>query len=63
MNRQAEALLREGKSDRAAAVITSAQSWAGRLLAAPDPTLGAMEAVAALRWADQHRRFRASSPL
>jgi len=48
MNRQAEVLLREGKSDRAAAVITSAQSWAGRLLAAPDPTLGAMEAASDL---------------
>jgi hypothetical protein len=48
MNRQAEALLREGKSDRAAAVITSAQPWAARLLAAPHPTLGAMEAASDL---------------
>ncbi len=48
MNRQAEALLREGKSDQASAVITSAQPWAARLLAAPHPTLGAMEAASDL---------------
>jgi hypothetical protein len=48
MNRQAEGLLREGKSDQAAALITKGQAIAGRLLAAPRPTLGAMEAASDL---------------
>ena len=48
MNRQAEGFLREGKSDQAAAVITKGQALAGRLLAAPRPTLGAMEAASDL---------------
>ncbi len=48
LNREAAALLREGKSDRAAAVITRGQALAGRLLAAPHPTLAAMEAASDL---------------
>ncbi len=48
MNRQAEGLLREGKSDQAAALITKGQALAGRLLAAPRPTLAAMEAASDL---------------
>jgi hypothetical protein len=48
MNRQAEKLLHDGKSDQAAAVITKGQALAGRLLAAPRPTLGAMEAASDL---------------
>ena len=48
MNREAEGLLREGKSDRAAAVITRGQPLASRLLAAPRPTLAAMEAASDL---------------
>jgi hypothetical protein len=44
MNREAEALLRAGKGDQAAAVITKGQALANRLLAAPRPTLAAMEA-------------------
>ena len=46
MNREAEGLLRGGKGDRAAAVITKGQALSSRLLAAPRPTLGAMEAAA-----------------
>ncbi len=45
MNREAEGLLREGKSDLAAAVITKGQALASRLLAASRPTLAAMEAA------------------
>ena len=48
MNRQAEGLLRDGKSAQAAALITKGQALAGRLLAAPRPTLGAMEAASDL---------------
>ena len=48
MNRQAEGLLHDGKSDQAAAVITKGQALAARLLAAPRPTLGAMEAASDL---------------
>ena len=48
MNREAEALLRDGKSDRAAAIITRGQPLVSRLLAAPRPTLAAMEAVSDL---------------
>jgi hypothetical protein len=48
MDREAEGLLRDGKGDRAAAVIMKGQALASRLLAAPRPTLGAMEAAADL---------------
>jgi hypothetical protein len=48
MNREAEGLLRQGKGDGAAVVITKAQALASRLLAAPRPTLGAMEAASDL---------------
>jgi ABC-type branched-subunit amino acid transport system substrate-binding protein len=48
MNRQAEGLVRSGKGDEAAAVITKGQALAGRLLAAPRPTLGALEAASDL---------------
>jgi len=48
LNRQGEGLLRGGKSDDAAAVITKGQGLAGRLLAAPHPTLAAMEAASDL---------------
>lgn len=48
MNGQAAGLIRDGKGDQAAAVITQAQGLAARLLAAPRPTLGAMEAAADL---------------
>jgi len=47
-NREAEGLLRGGNSDRAAAAITKGQALANRLLAAPRPTLAAMEAAADL---------------
>ncbi len=45
MNRQAQALLTAGKSDDAAALINAAEPLENRLLAAPRPTLGAMEAA------------------
>jgi ABC-type branched-subunit amino acid transport system substrate-binding protein len=48
MNRQAEGLVRSGKGDEAAAAITKGQALAGRLLAAPRPTLGALEAASDL---------------
>ena len=48
MNREAEGLLREGKSDQAAAIITKGQPLVSRLLAAPRPTLAAMEAASDL---------------
>jgi hypothetical protein len=48
MNRQAEALLRDAKSDRAAAIIMKGQPLASLLLAAPRPTLAAMEAASDL---------------
>lgn len=48
LDRQAESLLRSGKSDRAAAIITQGQPLMGRLLSAPRPTLAAMEAVSDL---------------
>ena len=47
-NREAEGLLRQGKDDQAAAAITKGQALAGRLLAAPRPTLAAMEAASDL---------------
>jgi len=48
MDREAEGLLRAGKSDQAAAVITKGQALTNRLLAAPRPTLAAMEAASDL---------------
>ena len=48
LNRQAEGFLSGGKPDRAAAIVTQGQSLASRLLAAPQPTLPAMEAVSDL---------------
>ncbi len=45
MNRQTETLLAAGKSDQAAALITMAEPLENRLLAAPQPTLAAMEAA------------------
>jgi hypothetical protein len=48
MNRETESLLRSGKSDRAAAIITKGQPLASRLLTAPHPTLAAMEAASDL---------------
>jgi hypothetical protein len=48
MNREAEGLLREGKGDQAAAIITKGQALVSRLLAAPRPTLAAMEAASDL---------------
>jgi hypothetical protein len=48
MNREAAALLRAGKSDPAAALITQGQPLSLRLLAAPRPTLAAMEAASDL---------------
>ncbi len=45
MGRQAEELLHNGKSDQAAAIISNGQPLLDRLLAAPRPTLDAMEAV------------------
>jgi hypothetical protein len=48
MNREAEGLLRSGKSDQAAAIITKGQPLVSRLLAAPRPTLAAMEAASDL---------------
>lgn len=48
MNREAARLLREGKSDQAAAVITKGQALASRLLAAARPTLAATEAASDL---------------
>jgi hypothetical protein len=48
MNRQAEKLLHDGKSDEAAALITKGQPMAARLMAAPRPTLAAMEAASDL---------------
>ncbi len=48
VNREAEGLLREGKDDQAATAITKGQALAARLLAAPRPTLAAMEAASDL---------------
>jgi hypothetical protein len=48
MSGQVEALLREGKADQAGAVITKGQDLVSRLLAAPHPTLAAMEAASDL---------------
>jgi hypothetical protein len=43
LNRNAEDLLKRGRSDEAAAAITRGQPLQARLLAAPRPTLRAME--------------------
>jgi hypothetical protein len=48
LNREAERLFREGRQDAAAASITKGQPLANRLLAAPYPTLAAMEAASDL---------------
>jgi len=48
MDRAAEQYFHAGRSQEAAAIVTSAQSLQARLLAAPHPTLAAMEAIADL---------------
>jgi hypothetical protein len=48
VNREAEGLLKGGRSPDAAAAITKGLPLQTRLLAAPQPTLGAMEAVSDL---------------
>jgi hypothetical protein len=48
MNREAETSLRNGKPDRAAAIVTDGQPLIHRLLSVPYPTLSAMEAVSDL---------------
>jgi hypothetical protein len=48
MDRAAEQYFQAGRSQEAAAIVTSAQSLQSRLLAAPRPTLAAMEAIADL---------------
>jgi hypothetical protein len=48
MDRSAEQLFQAGRSDEAAAIVTSAEALQARLLAAPRPTLEAMEAIADL---------------
>ena len=48
VNREAESLLKRGRSQDAAAAITRGLPLQTRLLAAPQPTLGAMEAVSDL---------------
>ena len=48
VNREAESFLKRGRSQDAAAAITRGLPLQTRLLAAPQPTLGAMEAVSDL---------------
>jgi hypothetical protein len=48
LDRSAEGFLQAGRTDAAAAIVTSAQALQSRLLAAPRPTLAAMEAIADL---------------
>jgi hypothetical protein len=48
MDRAAAQLFQNGRPQEAAAIVTSGQSLQTRLLAAPRPTLAAMEAVADL---------------
>lgn len=48
INKEAEALMKSGKADQAAARITEGQPLVSRLLAAPQPTLAAMEAASDL---------------
>jgi hypothetical protein len=48
MVRSADQLFQNGRAQEAAAIVTSGQSLQNRLLTAPRPTLGAMEAIADL---------------
>jgi hypothetical protein len=48
LNRDAEDLLKRGKPEEAAALVTKGQPMMNRLLTAPRPTLAAMEAVSDL---------------
>lgn len=48
IDRTAEQLFQAGRKDEAAAIVTSGESLQTRLLAAPRPTLEAMEAIADL---------------
>ena len=48
LDREAEELLKRGRSDAAAAAITRGQPLQARLLTAPRPTLAAMEAISDL---------------
>jgi hypothetical protein len=48
MNREAESLLKRGRLDQAAAIVTRAQPLQNRLLAVPRSTLAAMEAASDL---------------
>jgi hypothetical protein len=48
MNRQAEGFFKEKNSEAAAALVTRGQPLQARLLAAPRPTLAAMEAISDL---------------
>ena len=48
INKEAAALVKSGKADEAAARITEGQPLVSRLLAAPQPTLAAMEAASDL---------------
>jgi hypothetical protein len=48
LNRRAADLIKRGRPDDAAAAITQGQPLQAKLLAAPQPTLAAMEAVADL---------------
>jgi hypothetical protein len=48
MDRTAEQLFQAGRSQEAAAIVTSGQSLQSRLLTAPHPTLEAMEAISDL---------------
>jgi len=48
MGRQAETLLKSGRADDAAKIVTDAQSLINKVLAAPHPTLAAMEAASDL---------------
>lgn len=48
LNRQAEGLLKDGKADAAATLVTQGQALAARLLTASRPTLAAMEAASDL---------------
>ena len=48
MYREAEGLLRQGKAEEAAAIVSKGQALSNRLLTAPEPTLEAMEAVSDL---------------
>ena len=48
LNREAEGLLRSGKADRTAALITKGQPVMTRLLSVPRPTLAALEAASGL---------------